>query len=108
VAIDVINNDGRGTDSATMQVFGTGDSLLTTIDSSAIGFPGHQTLSFKSGSANISYIRLTSANGSDFNLDYLQFSNQISVPAHESGSLALIGFGLLVYFSRQERQGNPA
>ena len=107
VAIDVINNNGagQGTDNAYMEVFGT-DGLLTTIPSSSIGFPGYQTLSFQSVSANISYIRLSNLGGSDFNLDRLQFGNNIPNNIPEPGSLALMGIGLLGYFSRRERQGS--
>jgi hypothetical protein len=106
VAIDVINNNGagQGTDNAYMQVFGA-SGLLTTIASSAIGFPGYQTLSFQSSSADISYIRVSSLDGSDFNLDRLQFSNQMPVPVPESGLLALMGISLLGFFSRREKQG---
>jgi hypothetical protein len=106
VAIDVINNNGagQGTDNAYMQVFGA-SGLLTTIASPAIGFPGYQTLSFQSSSANISYIRVSSLDGSDFNLDRLQFSTQMPVPVPESGLLALMGISALGFFSRREKQG---
>lgn len=105
VAIDVINNNGagQGTDNAYMEVFGAG-GLLTTIPSSSIGFPGYQTLSFQSVSANISYIRLSNLDGSDFNLDHLQFGNNIPSHIPEPGLLVLMGIGLLGYFSRFGRQ----
>lgn len=100
VAIDVINNNGpdQGTDKAFMEVWGN-SGLLAMISSSAIDWSQrYQTLSFQSTSANIQYIRMSSSDGSDFNLDNLRFN---TVP--EPGSLALITIGLLGYFSRRER-----
>jgi hypothetical protein len=103
VDIDVINNNGAGygTDTAYMEVFTVTNGLLETktIASSSIGFPGSQNLSFQTfGNTYITRIQLSSSDGSDFNLDRLQFS----VP--EPGSLALMSIGLLGYFSRCGRQ----
>ncbi len=100
VAIDVVNNDGQGSDNAFMEVFGSG-GLLTTIYSSTIDFPGFQTLSFRSESAEISYIRMSSSDGSDFNLDRLQFE----VP--EPSTLALMGIGALGFSVRRKKAGSP-
>jgi hypothetical protein len=103
VAIDVINNNGfgQGTDIATMQVFGT-TGLLATISSSTLRFPAHQKLEYQSAFSNITYIQLTSSEGSDFNLDQLQFQ----VP--EPSALLLMAMGLLGYLSTRGKQGNTA
>ncbi len=111
VSIDVVNNNGvgQGTDIAYMEVWGL-NGLLATINSSTIGFPGHETLSFQTPMScdavpNISYIRMSSSDGSDFNLDRLQFGNNNPPPPPECipepGSLALIGIGALGLFSRR-------
>lgn len=101
VSIDVINNDELGSgDSAAMEVFGSG-GLLTTIYSDPIGFPAFQALSYQSGAADISYIRLSSSDGGDYNLDRLQFG----IPA--APTLALLGVGLLGLFARRSRAVRP-
>ncbi|AUB82216.1 hypothetical protein THSYN_15515 [Candidatus Thiodictyon syntrophicum] len=75
-----------------MEVFGPG-GLLATIDSTEIGFPGFQTLSYRLATPGISSIRVSSEETGDYGLDRLQYE----VPLPTTLTLlvpGLVGLGL--------------